>query len=152
MSAKVFVGNLSYNTTKAELTAFLSEAGTVVDCHLPTDRETQRPRGFAFVEFSSEAEAARAIQLFDSRELGGRRLKVNAAEARPPAGPREPRAPRPFGAPPSGGRPGGGYGGGGGGGYGGAGGGGGGFDPFPGGKPIKAKGSRRNLRARKRSL
>ncbi len=142
MSAKVFVGNLSYQTTKTELTAFLAEAGTVVDVHLPTDRETQRPRGFAFVEFSSEAEAARAIQLFDSREMGGRRLKVNAAEARPP-GPREPRPFRPAGTP------------GGGGGYGAGGGGGGGpfgADAFPRGKPFKAKGSRRGLRARKRSL
>jgi len=143
-ATKVFVGNLSYSTTKEELTTILAEAGTVVSVHLPTDRETQRPRGFAFVEFASEAEAARAIQLFDSREVGGRRLKVNPADARPPAS-REPRPPRPFGGPPPGGRPGGGYGGGGGaGGFG--------FDPFPGGKPLKTKGSRRGLRARKRSL
>jgi RNA recognition motif-containing protein len=151
MSAKVFVGNLSYQTTKADLTAFLSEAGTVVDAHLPVDRETQRPRGFAFVEFASEAEAARAIQLFDGRELGGRRLKVNPAEARPPAGPREPRPFRPTGPPPaSAGHGGPGYAGGPGGGYPGAGGYG--ADPFSRGKPFKAKGSRRGLRARKRSL
>ena len=131
MSAKVFVGNLSYQTTKAELTGFLSAAGTIVDVHFPTDRETQRPRGFAFVQFSTEAEATQAIQLFDTRELGGRRLKVNAAEARPP-GPTGPRPFRPAGPPP---------------GLGGFG-----ADGSPRAPRFKTKGSRRGLRARKRSL
>jgi RNA recognition motif-containing protein len=131
MSAKVFVGNLSYETTKAELTGFLSAAGTIVDVHLPTDRETQRPRGFAFVQFSTEAEATQAIQLFDARELGGRRLKVNAAEARPP-GPPGPRPFRPAGPPPGVGRFG--------------------SDGPPRAPRFKTKGSRRGLRARKRSL
>jgi len=131
MSAKVFVGNLSYQTTKAELTDFLAAAGTIVDVHFPTDRETQRPRGFAFVQFSTEAEATQAIQLFDTRELGGRRLKVNAAEARPP-GPTGPRSFRPAGPPP---------------GMSGFG-----ADRPPSDRRFKTKGSRRGLRARKRSL
>jgi len=129
----VFVGNLSFQTTRDELAALLSAAGTVVSIALPTDRETGRPRGFAFVEFSSEAEAAEAIRQFNQRELSGRKLNINPAEDRP----RRPDGFRPFSPsapPPSG-------------------------DPFGGGggrpsqnKPFKAKGSRRGLRARKRSL
>jgi cold-inducible RNA-binding protein len=124
----VFVGNLSFRTTQDELTAYLSQAGQIVDVHIPTDRESGRPRGFAFVEFSSEAEAAEAIKLFDGKELGGRSLKVNAAEDRAPRGGGGPRPHRFQGD--GGDRP---FGGG-------------------GGKPFKNKGSRRGLRARKRSL
>ena len=108
------MGNLSYQTTKEDLTQVLSEAGQVVDVYIPTDRESGRPRGFAFATFSSEAEAAKAIQLFNQREVAGRRLNVNAAEERP----RRPAGGGGFG----GGGGGGGYGGGGGG-YGGGGGG-----------------------------
>ena len=61
----------------------LAEAGRVVNVHLPTDRETGRPRGFAFVEFSQPTEAADAITRFNNREVGGRRLNVNAADDRP---------------------------------------------------------------------
>jgi RNA recognition motif-containing protein len=113
----------------------LSAAGQIVDVHIPTDRDTGRPRGFAFVEFSTEAEAQEAIRLFDGKELGDRQLRINIAEDRPPRS----NEGRSFG-------PRGGGGGGGGGGRGGGGGGGG------GGKPFKSKGSRRGLRARKRSL
>ena len=81
--AKVFVGNLSYDTTSQQLSDFLSEAGEIVDVFLPNDRETGRPRGFAFVEFSSEEEAEVAIQRFDGSELGGRNLRINAADSRP---------------------------------------------------------------------
>ena len=103
-----------------------------MDVYLPTDRETGRPRGFAFVEFSSNAEALEAIRLFNDRELKGRKLKINAAEDRPRrtdgGGPYRPSSPslgpNPFGA---GGRP-------------------------PKGRPFKSKGSRRGLRGRKRSL
>ena len=111
-----------------------------------TDRETGRSRGFAFVEFSNEAEAAEAIKRFDGHEVDGRKLRVNTAEERPrrPDGPRfgPPRSDRPGfpgSAPPRPSNPWGG----------------GGFtaDPFGGGgRPFKNKGSRRNLRARKRSL
>ena len=61
----------------------LAEAGRVVNVHLPTDRESGRPRGFAFVEFSQPNEAADAITRFNNREVGGRRLNVNAADDRP---------------------------------------------------------------------
>jgi RNA recognition motif-containing protein len=116
---------LSFQTTSEALTTFLSSAGEIVDIHLPSDRESGRPRGFAFVEFSTEAEAAEAIKQFDGKELDGRALRVNEAEERPR------REPRPRGG-------GGGYGGGGGG-YGKR-------------KPHKEKGSRRGIRRRKRSL
>jgi cold-inducible RNA-binding protein len=103
------------------------------------DRMTARPRGFAFIEFGSDEEADKAIELFNDHELEGRTLRVNKAEERAPR-------PRSFGGPPS-------FDGGGGGGGGGSrpgGGGGGGGKPRGGiGKP---KGSRRNLRAKKRSL
>jgi nucleolin len=83
ISAKVFVGNLSFKTTRDELNDLLSEAGEVVSIHLPVERETGKPRGFAFVEFATAEAAERAIRLFDGREVGGRRLRVNAAEERP---------------------------------------------------------------------
>jgi RNA recognition motif-containing protein len=83
ISAKVFVGNLNFRTTKEELAEFLSPAGTIVDVHLPTDRESGRPRGFAFVQFSDDAAAAEAIRQFNGAELAGRRLNINEAEERP---------------------------------------------------------------------
>jgi len=116
------------------------------------DRETGRSRGFAFVEFASEEEAAEAIKRFDGYEVDGRKLRVNTADDRPRGSGGGVGAPR-FG-PPRGDRPsygaprpdapwGGGFG---------AGAGGGGGDPFGGGRTFKNKGSRRGLRARKRSL
>lgn len=62
----------------------MSSVGEVRDAYLPVDRETGRPRGFAFVEFASEDEAAEAIEKFNDYELAGRKLRVNAAEDRPP--------------------------------------------------------------------
>jgi RNA recognition motif-containing protein len=93
--AKVFVGNLSFRTTKEELTQLLSAAGTVVDVYMPADRATGKPRGFAFVEFGSEAEAAEAIRQFNGRDVGGRTLKLNPADERPQRRP----GPRTFGPP-----------------------------------------------------
>lgn len=125
----MFVGNLSFGTTPEALGRLLAEAGSVVEVYLPTDRETGRPRGFAFVQFASEAEAQGAVRLFHERELDGRRLTVNLATDRPPAGAR-PVGPRPWdGAP----RPGGG-------------------DRPARSRSFKRKGSRRGLRGRKRSL
>jgi cold-inducible RNA-binding protein len=149
MSAKVFVGNLDFNTTKDEVQSLFSQIGEIKDVFLPMDRESGRPRGFAFVEFANDEDAAKAIEKFNGYELSGRALRVNAAEDRPRSG-----------GPGGGGRPrpsygggGGGYSGGGGGGYGGGGGGyegGGGYGGGGGGG--KAKGSRRNIRGKKRSL
>ena len=128
MAAKVFVGNLDFNTSKTEVQTLFAEVGEIRDVFLPTDRESGRPRGFAFVEFETDEQAQKAIEKFNGYELGGRALRVNAAEDRPRgAGGRGPRPS--FGA--------------GGGDYAGGGGGGG------AGKP---KGSRRNIRGKKRSL
>jgi len=126
----------------------LSQAGKVSRVHIGTDRDTGRSRGFAFAEFGSDTEAADAIRKFDGYDLGGRRLRVNSAEDRPPrpagagggGGYRpSPAPPRPSFAPPQNMYAAG--------------------DPFGndigmggGGRPNKNKGSRRGLRARKRSL
>jgi cold-inducible RNA-binding protein len=108
----VFVGNLSFDVTREELIEAFSAAGRVVDAKVPTDRETGRPRGFAFVEFESDEAAQRCIEQMNGRELKGRPLRVNEAENRPPR-PAGGGVPRPSGgfSRPSGGfsRPGGGY-------------------------------------------
>src|SRR5215471_10436761 len=83
ISARIFVGNLNRDTTAEALTQLLSEAGNVVEVYLPADRETGAPRGFAFVQFATDENAADAIRLFHDRELDGRKLTVNAAEDRP---------------------------------------------------------------------
>ena len=146
----MFVGNLSFDVTREELIEAFSAAGKVVDAKLPTDRETGRPRGFAFVEFESDESAEKSIELLNGKTLRGRPIRVNEADNRPP---------RPGG-------PGGGPGGGGGGG---------GYRPSGGprpmspsfspppfdsgfgmmddrGRPMKSKGSRRNIRRRKRGF
>jgi cold-inducible RNA-binding protein len=81
------VGNLSFRTTKVELQELLATAGNIVDVYLPSDRATGKPRGFAFVEFDSEAGAAEAIRQFNGREIDGRVLKLNLAEDKPRARP-----------------------------------------------------------------
>jgi cold-inducible RNA-binding protein len=81
-SSKVFVGNLNFATTKDELSAAFSQVGEVVDVHIPADRETGRPRGFAFVQFASADAASEAITRFDGHEIGGRPLRVSEARER----------------------------------------------------------------------
>ena len=83
ISAKIFIGNLNYETTKEELQTLLGAAGAIQDVYLPSDRATGRPRGFAFVEFATSEEAEAAISQFNDYEMGGRKLRVNAAEDRP---------------------------------------------------------------------
>jgi RNA recognition motif-containing protein len=83
MSTRLFVGNLSFDTNELELRELFGQSGQIVEVKLVTDRETGRSRGFAFVEMSSADEANQAISVLDGRELGGRTLKVNQAEARP---------------------------------------------------------------------
>ena len=87
----MFVGNLNYRTTKEELVAFLSPAGEIIDAFLPTDRDTGRPRGFGFVTFASEDQAAACIDQFDGVELGGRRLNITPADERGRRGGGRPR-------------------------------------------------------------
>jgi cold-inducible RNA-binding protein len=108
MSNKLFVGNLSFNTTENDLNDAFAAHGTVVETNLMMDRETGRPRGFGFVTMSTPEEAQKAIEALNGKEVDGRALTVNVAR------PREERAPGGGG----GGRRGG-YGGGGGGGGGG---------------------------------
>jgi RNA recognition motif-containing protein len=78
----IYVGNLSYQVTAENLKLAFAEYGTVSSVQLPTDRETGRPRGFAFVEMSSEAEETAAIEALDGAEWMGRGLKVNKARPR----------------------------------------------------------------------
>lgn len=112
MVQKIYVGNLPFNATEAEVTKLFAEHGEVVSVALPTDRETGRPRGFGFVEMDDDA-ARKAIAALNGKDFGGRALNVNEAK------------PREAGGGGGGGRS---YGGGGGGGgYGGGGGGGGGY-------------------------
>ena len=155
MGKKLFVGNLNFKTNDDDLRELFGQAGAIESATVMMDRATGRSRGFGFVEMGTEEEAQKAIQQFNGYDFQGRNLNVNEARERTPGGPR-----------------GGGYGGGRGyggdrGGYGGdfnagpsfggdeAGGGspgfGGGFNRgnF---KPRKEGGSRRGLRAKKRSL
>lgn len=78
----IYVGNLSYDASGEDITAVFTEYGTVQRVHLPTDRETGRPRGFAFVEMSSEDEETAAIEALDGAEWMGRDLRVNKARPR----------------------------------------------------------------------
>ena|ERR1041384_266804 len=87
MSTKLFVGNLSFNTTENDLNDAFAAHGTVVETNLMVDRATGRPRGFGFVTMSTPEEAQKAIAALSGSQLDGRSLTVN--EARP----REERAP-----------------------------------------------------------
>ena len=80
MSKRIFVGNLSYQTTESDLTTLFEQAGEVESASIITDRDTGRSKGFAFVEMGGEA-ADKAITQFNGTELNGRALTVN--EARP---------------------------------------------------------------------
>ena len=116
--SKVFVGNLSFDTTREDLEAFFAPMGEIAEIVVPMDRDSGRPRGFAFVTFASAEGASQAIQQLDGKELGGRNLRVNEAterDARPAGGGFRPPAFRP-------------------------------------GAPSRPKGSRRNIRGRKRSI
>ena len=113
--SKVFVGNLAFDTTREQIEALFAAVGEVTEVVLPMDRDSGRPRGFAFVTYADSDLAAQAIEKLNGTELGGRALRVNEASDRPD---------RSFG--------------------GGAG--------FAGRPPSRPKGSRRNIRGRKRSI
>jgi RNA recognition motif-containing protein len=99
MSVRLFVGNLAYDVTEAELKELLSAAGTPLSVRVLTDRETGKPRGFAFVEFTDAAQAQEAVRLFHQQVFKGRPLVVNEARPREEgAGPRS-GASGPFGRP-----------------------------------------------------
>jgi len=87
MSSKLFVGNLSFNTTENDLQDAFAAHGTVVEANLMMDRMSGRPRGFGFVTMGSPEEAQKAIEAMNGAQLDGRALTVNIAR------PREERAP-----------------------------------------------------------
>jgi len=91
MGKKLYVGNLSYDTTAAQLETLFSQAGTVVESTVITDRDTGRSKGFGFVEMTEDSAAAAAIEQLNDTELDGRSIKV--AEAKP----RRPREDRGYG-------------------------------------------------------
>ena len=82
MGTKLFVGNLSFNTSSTDLEALFSEVGTCESATVITDRETSRSRGFGFVEMASSDEAAKAIGAINGREVDGRALNVSEARER----------------------------------------------------------------------
>jgi len=103
MSVRLFIGNLPYSATEAELREHLSTVGVPTSVVLPVDRDTGRPRGFAFVDYADRAVAEEAIRKFDQQPFKGRCLAVSEARPREERGPGGPR-PGGFGGPP---RPGG---------------------------------------------
>lgn len=105
MAVRLFVGNLSYNTTEADLRGYFGTVAPPSQVVLPVDRETGRPRGFAFVEYLDRGQAEQAIQRFNGQVFNGRPLAVSEARAREDRGPGGPPGPRPGGF--SGPRPGG---------------------------------------------
>jgi RNA recognition motif-containing protein len=106
LAVRLFVGNLAYSTTEADLRTYFGAVAPPSQVVLPVDRETGRPRGFAFVEFIDRANAEQAIQRFNGQPFNGRPLAVSEARAREDRGPGGP--PRPGGYS-SGPRPGGGF-------------------------------------------
>jgi len=94
LEVKLYVGNMSYETTEEQLRTMFAEAGAVVSVDVIKDRDTRAPKGFAFITMGSQADATNAITMFNGKEVNGRPLTVNPAKH--PAKPREER--------PSGGR------------------------------------------------
>ncbi len=80
MNSKLYVGNLSFKTTEADLRDTFGQFGTVSDVYVAMDRETGRPRGFAFVTFSNDTESKLAIEKMNGADLDGRQLTVNEAK------------------------------------------------------------------------
>ena len=112
MSVRLFIGNLPYAATEADLREHLSSVGAPTQVVLPMDRETGRPRGFAFVDYAEREVAEAAIRRFDQQPFKGRPLAVSEARPREERGPGGPRpggfsGPRPGGPPGAGPRPGG---------------------------------------------
>ena len=82
MAKKIYVGNLSYQTTEADLTSLFEQVGTVESVQIITDRDSGRSKGFAFVQMSDHEAAEKAIAQFNGKEVNGRALKVNEAKPR----------------------------------------------------------------------
>ena len=86
MGRKVYVGNMSYETSQADLEQMFGEHGTVESAQIIMDRDTGRSKGFGFIEMSSDDEAQAAITALDGKDSGGRALKVNEAKPRTSGG------------------------------------------------------------------
>ena len=86
MGNRLYVGNLNFNTNGDTVRELFSALGTVTDVHMVMDRDTGRPRGFAFVTMSTDAEAQKAISELNGKNVDGRPLRVNEAEERPQRG------------------------------------------------------------------
>ncbi|APR74715.1 RNA-binding protein [Minicystis rosea] len=86
MGNRLYVGNLSFGTSRESLEALFASAGQVRDIAMPTDRETGQPRGFAFVTMGSTQDASTAISQLNGVSLDGRSLRVNEAQERPAGG------------------------------------------------------------------
>ena len=86
MESKLYVGNLSYNTGEEDLRQLFSQAGQIKEVALIMDRDTRQSKGFGFVEMATQAEAEKAIQMFNEHEVDGRRLTVNMARPRTEGG------------------------------------------------------------------
>jgi RNA recognition motif-containing protein len=110
LAVRLFVGNLAYSTTEADLRSYFGTVAPPSQVVLPVDRETGRPRGFAFVEFQDRGHAEAAIQKFNGQVFNGRPLAVSEARAREDRGPGGPRPGGGFGGPRPGGPGGGGFG------------------------------------------
>jgi RNA recognition motif-containing protein len=80
MNSKLYVGNMSFKTSEADLRDAFGKFGSVTDVYIANDRETGRPRGFAFVTFATEAESKAAIEKMNGFDLDGRQLTVNEAK------------------------------------------------------------------------
>lgn len=79
MNSRLYVGNVSFDTTEADLRGLFEPFGTITDVHIVSDRYTGRPRGFAFVTFSTEAESKAATEKLNGADMNGQRLTVNEA-------------------------------------------------------------------------
>jgi len=86
LAKKLYVGNLPFSTTEADLRDLFEKHGSVQSVSVITDRETGRSRGFGFVEMSDDADADAAMKALDGQDMGGRNLKVNEARERRPGG------------------------------------------------------------------
>ena len=86
MNKKLYVGNLPFSATEADIRELFETHGAIESVNVITDRETGRPRGFAFVEMNDSDGASKAMQALDGQDFGGRNLRVNEANERPPRG------------------------------------------------------------------
>lgn len=82
MEVKLYVGNMTYDTTEEQLRTLFTEAGAVIAVDVIKDRDTGTAKGFAFITMGSQADAAKAISMFNGKDVGGRPLTVNTAKPR----------------------------------------------------------------------